>query len=343
MITIDLRADTVTRPDEGMRRAMAAAEVGDDVFGEDPTVNRLQEVAAALLGKPAALYLPSGTMANQTALAVLTRPGDEVICDQYAHVFRHEGAAGAVNSGLSFFPLPGERGLLSAEQVASAIQPDNLHYPVSRVVALENTHNRGSGAVYALEAVREIAKLAKGAGLALHLDGARMFNACIVGGYKPRDLAEPFDTVSFCLSKGLGAPVGSMLVADEERIQAAKRVRKRLGGAMRQAGILAAAGLYALEHNLPRLADDHRRAQRLALGLSSLSGVELDPAAVETNIVIFGIGPSGLSTAEACARLAEHGVGVIPFGPAQLRAVTHLDVDDAAIERALAVFNHVLG
>ena len=343
MIEIDLRADTVTRPDAGMRQAMAQAEVGDDVFGEDPTVNQLQERAARLLGKEAALFVPSGTMANQICLALLTRPGDEVICDQYAHLYRHEGGAGAALWGLSFHPLPGRRGLLDPEMVRGAVQADNVHFPVSRVLALENTHNRGCGAVYPLDLVEELAGLARSLGLRLHLDGARMFNACAAAGYRPEQLAAPFDTVSFCLSKGLGAPVGSMVVASRELIRRALRIRKRLGGGWRQAGILAAAGLYALEHNLPRLAQDHERARRLALGLAELAGVSLDPEQVETNIVIFDITPSGLEPAEAARRLAEMGLGVIPFGPSQLRAVTHLQISDQDIERALQVLSRVLG
>ncbi len=340
---IDLRSDTVTKPDRGMRRAMAEAEVGDDVFGEDPTVNKLQDKAAELLGKEAALFVPSGTMANQVCLRTLTRPGDEVICDVHAHLYRHEGAAGATLSGLSYYPLEGDLGRISAEQVASAIQPDNVHFPVSRVVAVENTHNRGNGSFYELESIRAIAEVAKGAGLHLHLDGARMFHACLAGGYSPRELAEPFDTVSFCLSKGLGAPVGSMVVTTKERLPAALRARKQFGGGMRQAGILAAAGLYALEHNLDRLAEDHHRAKRLALGLAELAGVRLDPDEVVTNIVIFDVSPSGMTPLEVEAALAEEGVKVIPFGPSALRAVTHLDVDDDDIDRALSAMAKVLG
>jgi threonine aldolase len=307
MSMIDLRSDTVTCPDEAMRKAMANAEVGDDVFGEDPTINRLQDIAAELLGKEAALYVPSGTMANQINLRLLASPGDEVICDQHAHLFRYEGGAGAALSGLSFYPLPGKQGILSPEQVQSAILSDNIHFPVSRVVALENTSNRGSGAVYPLETVKAITELAKSHGLHMHLDGARMFHACVAGGYSPADLASQFDTVSFCLSKGLGAPVGSMVVSSKENITRAIRERKRLGGGMRQAGILAAAGIYALENNLERLAEDHARARRLAEGLAEMKGVSLNPAHAVTNIVIFDVTPSGMSGPEAVARLEEEG------------------------------------
>ncbi len=339
----DLRSDTVTRPDAGMRRAMAEAPVGDDVFGEDPTVNRLQEKAAEMLGKEASLFVPSGTMANQICLRVLTRPGDEVICDQAAHVFRNEVAAGAVISGLSFFPVAGRKGILEPAQVATAIQPENVHLPISRVLALENTHNRGSGAFYRLEEVAALAALARKHGLAMHLDGARLFHACLAGGYGARELCGHFDTVSACLSKGLGAPVGSVIAGSREMVARAVRVRKQLGGGMRQAGVLAAAGLHALEHNIVRLADDHRRARRLAEGLAELKGVRIDPAEVPTNIVIFDVSPSGRTPQQFCAQAAAEGVLVLPFGGSNVRAVTHLDVDDQGIERALKVFRGMVG
>jgi threonine aldolase len=343
MIRIDLRSDTVTKPDEAMRRAMATAEVGDDVFGEDPTVNRLQEVAARMLGREAALFVPSGTMANQICLRLLTRPGDEVICDQTAHLVRFEGGAAAVLSGLPVNLIEADRGILDPEAVEAAIRPDNVHLPVSRVVALENTHNYGGGAVYPLQTIRAITGLATDRGLSLHLDGARMFNACAAAGYGPAELAAGFDTVSFCLSKGLGAPVGSMVVSSRENIDQARRVRKRLGGGMRQAGILAAAGLYALEHNLDRLWEDHDRAGRLARGLAELKGVRLDPDRVETNIVVFDLAPGGPDQEETIGRLADRGVGVVPFGPGRLRAVTHLMINDRDIDDALAAFREVLG
>jgi threonine aldolase len=343
MITIDLRSDTVTKPDDGMRRAMAVAEVGDDVFGEDPTVNRLQDKAAELLGREAALFVPSGTMANQICLRLLTRPGDEVVCDRMAHVCRAEGGGAAVLSGLPFNLIEAERGLLSPETIAAAIRPDNVHLPVSRLVALENTHNFGSGAVYPLATLDAIVDLVRARGLALHLDGARMFNACAAAGYGPVEVARGPDTVSFCLSKGLGAPVGSMVVSSRSNIDQARRIRKRLGGGMRQAGILAAAGLYALEHNLDRLPEDHARARRLAEGLAELKGVRLDPARVETNIVVFDLAPGPPEPPEVSARLAALGVGVLPFGPGRMRAVTHLMIGDKDIDDALRAFGQVLG
>ncbi len=343
MQIIDLRSDTVTKPSEAMRQAMARAEVGDDVFGEDPTVTRLQEMAAGLLGKEAALYVPSGTMANQINLRVLTRPGEEVICDAAAHCFRFEGGAACAMSGLSFFALPGERGILSPEQVASAIQPDNIHMPETKVVAIENTSNHGCGACYPLATVEAIAKVARENGLMMHLDGARMFNACTTIGYSPKQLASHFDTVSFCLSKGLGAPVGSMVVSSAANIKRAIRERKRFGGGMRQVGILAAAGIYALENNVERLAEDHVRAKKLAQALAGLKGVGLDPATVESNIIIFDISPSGMSPKEVCQRLSVEGVGVIPFGGTTLRAVTHLNIGDSDVTAAITAFKRVLG
>jgi len=343
MEKIDLRSDTVTRPSPGMRRAMAAAEVGDDVFGEDPSVNLLQERTADLLGKEAALFVPSGTMSNQICLRVLTSPGDEVICERFAHLFRNEAAAGPVLSGLSFYPLDGDRGRLSAAQVAGAVQPMDIHLPRTRVIALENTHNRGSGSVYDLSQIKAVAGLAREKGLAMHLDGARIFHACQAGGYGPRELASHFDTVSVCLSKGLGAPVGSVMVSTRELVAKAVKVRKQLGGGMRQAGILAAAGLYALEHNLDRLGEDHRRARRLAEALASMPGADLDPEAVRTNIVIFDVSPSGRSAAQVQAELEEAGVRVLPFGPLSLRAVTHLEIGDQELDRALTAFGRVLG
>ena len=343
MQMIDLRSDTVTQPGEAMRQAMAKAEVGDDVFGEDPTVNRLQKMAAELLGKEAALYVPAGTMANQINLRVLTRPGDEVICDAGAHCYRFEGGAASAMSGLSFYGLPGRRGILSPEQVASAIQSDNIHMPQTKVVALENTSNTGCGACYPMETIEAIARLAKDNGLMMHLDGARMFNACAAMGYSPKELASHFDTVSFCLSKALGAPVGSMVVSSAENIKLALRERKRFGGGMRQAGILAAAGIYALENNIDRLPEDHARAQNLAQCLAELKGVNHDPETVQSNIIIFDISPSGMSPQEVCQRLRVENLAVIPFGGSNLRAVTHLHIGDAEVETAKTALKRVLG
>jgi len=342
MKKIDLRSDTMTQPSDEMRRAMATALVGDDVWGEDPTIIRLQEVAAELLGKEASLFVPSGTMANQISMRILCRPGDEVICETESHCYRAEATGGAVLSGLSFFPLPGERGIIQAEQVATAFQIDDVHYPISRLVALENTCNLGGGSVYPLETISQIASVARAQGLFLHSDGARMFNACQAGGYTPAKLASFFDTVGFCLSKGLGAPVGSMVVSSRELIKEGLRARKQFGGGMRQAGILAAAGLYALEHNLDRLAEDHARAKRLAEGLANMSGVDLDPAHVETNIIVLGVAPSGMSALEVEIALKEVGILSLAIGPTALRLVTYLQIGDSDIDPALKGLAKVL-
>lgn len=322
---------------------MAEAEVGDDVFGEDPTINRLQEMVAGMLGKEAALYAPSGTQANQICLRTLGRPGDEIICDRYAHIYRNEAAASVVLSGLCFWPLDGDQGRFTAEQVVSAIQPDNIHLPETRIVALENTNNRGNGAVWDLEEVRRIGKVARENGLFMHLDGARIWHACLAGGYSFKELAAEFDTISVCLSKGLGAPVGSLMVSTMERVTRAIKVRKQYGGGMRQAGIIAAAAIHALENNLDRLAEDHARAKRLAEGLAEMKGVRLDPADCQSNIVIFDVSPSGMDSGTVMNKLAEEGVLVIPFSPTTLRAVPHLEIDDHDIDAALVAMNKVLG
>lgn len=342
MEKIDLRSDTVTLPSPEMRQAMAQAPVGDDVFGEDPTVNQLQEKTAALLGKEAGLYVPSGTMSNQICLRLLTQPGDEVICDRHAHVYRNEAAAGAVLAGLSFYPLEGDQGRLSRDQVATAILPENIHFPRTRVVALENTNNRGNGSVYDLDEIRSISALARENGLLMHLDGARLLHACVAGGYSPQDLAANFDTISICLSKGLGAPVGSVVVSDAERIGRAIKIRKQYGGGMRQAGILAAAGIYALEHNIERLAEDHARAARLARALAGMKLVRLNPEEIQTNIVIFDISPTKKTSAQVQEELEAQGVRVIPFGPTVLRAVLHLDIGDRDLDLAIERLGRVL-
>jgi threonine aldolase len=338
---IDLRSDTLTRPTPAMRKAMAGAEVGDDVFGEDPTVNRLQERAAELSGKEASLFVPSGIMANQLAVRLLTHPGDEVIIEAQAHIFHYEAGAGGALSGIQFYPLPGVRGILEADQVADAIRTDENYLPPTRLVCLENTHNRGGGTVYPLEKIKAIAKIARGRGVAMHLDGARIFNASVASGIAAAEYAEPFDTVSFCLSKGLGAPVGSLLCTTHDRIPLLRRLRRMFGGGMRQAGILAAAGLYALEHNIKRLAEDHAHAKKLATALADLPGISLNPDHVETNIVIFDIAETRHSPELAVEALKKEGVLVVPFGKTLLRAVTHLDVSAKDIEKAIGVFRKI--
>ena len=340
---IDLRSDTVTRPSHEMRQAMAEAEVGDDVFGEDPTVNRLQEQAAKLLGKEAALFVPSGIMANQLAIRASTQPGDEVIIEAQAHIFHYEAGAGGALSGVQFYCVPGVRGILEAEQVADAIRTDEYYLPPTRLVCLENTHNRGGGTIYPLEKIQAISKAAKSRKIALHLDGARIFNASVATGIPAAEYARPFDTVSFCLSKGLGAPVGSLICTTADRIPLLRRLRRMYGGGMRQAGILAAAGIYALRHHIARLAEDHANAGRLANALAEMKGIEIQPEQVETNIVIFDIAKTRHTVQEAVEVLKQDGVLVVPFGKTLLRAVTHLDIGRADVDQAIKIFKKVFG
>jgi len=340
---VDLRSDTVTRPSPPMREAMAAAAVGDDVYGEDPSVNQLQEHVAALLGKEAALYVPSGTMANQIALSVHTRPGDEVLVSQGAHCMVFEsGAAGAL-SGVQFGVIGDKRGQFSAADVEAHISPDNHHFAPTTLVAVENTHNRGGGSIFPQREILAIAKVAKEKGLALHLDGARLLNASVALGVPAKELAAPFDTVSVCLSKGLGAPVGSLVAGTKALVHRAHRRRKMLGGGMRQAGILAAAGLWALEHNVARLAEDHANARRFAEPLARTAGIVLDPASVETNIVIWDLADDvPMDAAGFVARAREKGLLLNAVGARRLRAVTHLDVDAKACTAAAEIAAAVL-
>jgi threonine aldolase len=335
---VDLRSDTVTRPSPAMREAMARADVGDDVYGEDPTVNALQERVAALLGKEAALYVPSGTMANQIAIAVHTKPGDEVLVTQGAHCMVFESGAGGALAGVQFTVLGDARGRLAAAEVAAAINPDNHHFAPTTLVAVENTHNRGGGSIIPQREILAIQQVARARGLALHLDGARLLNAQVATGTSARELAAPFDTVSICLSKGLGAPVGSLLAGSKALIHRAHRRRKMLGGGMRQAGILAAAGLYALEHNVTRLAEDHANARRFAEGIARGPGIAVDVAGVETNIVIWDLLPElPLDAAAFVARAREQGLLLNAVGARRLRAVTHLDVDAQACVAGAAI------
>ena len=331
---IDLRSDTVTRPSPGMRRAMAEAPVGDDQYGEDPSVNRLQERLADLLGKEAALFVPSGTMSNQIALKLLTRPGDEVILGEDAHMIWHEAGAGAANSGVQYTAV-GRGGLFTVEDFRAALKPPgHIVLPPTGLVAVENTHNLGGGVVFPQGDARAICAAAREAGIASYLDGARLFNAATASGLGLAELARPFDLVSVALSKGLGCPVGSVLAGDKAMIARAVRIRRMFGGAMRQSGILAAAGLYALDHNAARLAEDHAHARLIAERLAGLSGALLDLATVQTNIVIFRLG-EGLPDAMAiAARAKAEGVLVSALGPRTVRAVTHLDVSRDDCERA---------
>jgi threonine aldolase len=327
-MTVDLRSDTVTRPTAGMRAAMAAAEVGDDVYGEDPTVNALEERVADLLGFEAGLFVPSGSLGNQLGVRLLVPPGKELVVDQLAHVARAELGAAAVFAGVTFRTWPAQRGLLDIAAIRALVTPDAGPYLVSTAaLAVENTHNFGGGTVQPMDRLAEVVQFAKSANLGLHLDGARLWNAHVASGVALRELTHGFDTASVCLSKGLGAPVGSVLVSSAERIAEARVWRKRYGAGMRQVGILAAAGLYALDHHVERLADDHARAARLAAALGA------DPATVETNIVVLQVDDA----AAVAAKAAAEGVLVAALGPRFLRLVTHLDVDDAATERAIDV------
>lgn len=335
---IDLRSDTVTRPGAAMRTAMAHADVGDDVFGEDPTVNALEARLAALFGHEAGLFCPSGTMTNQIAVNIHTRPGDEVICDEGAHIYRYEGGGVMATSGCSVKLLTSDRGRFTASQVAAAINDRKAQWLANTsLVNIENTCNRGGGAVWDLAEVDRIRAVCNANGLALHMDGARIFNALAMRNETPLDWGCRFDTVSICLSKGLGAPAGSVLVGGHALMARARRVRKRLGGGMRQAGMLAAAGLYALDHHVARLKDDHARARRIGAALASRPGVQ-EVMPVETNIVIFSLKEGG-DAATLSAQLKERGVLAMAISPTQIRMVLHLDVDDAAVDRVIDVLN----
>lgn len=340
MKQIDLFSDTATRPTEGMRRAMAAAEVGDEQRGTDPTVRKLQERVAELLGKEAALFLPSTTMANQIGIKLHTDPGDEVILEAYSHPANAEAGGAGLISGVLFRTIQGRRGIFTFEAVKEAVRPVDPHFSRSRLLCIENTHNMGGGSVWPLELLREVSRGARSLGLALHLDGARLMNASIASGASAKEIADPFDTVSFCLSKGLGCPVGGLIAGSKELIDEARRYKQALGGAMRQSGILAAAGLYALDHHVERLADDHRRARRLAEGLAELPGIEVDPESVETNMVFFS--HRSASSVALQSALAGRGILVSFAHDGRLRAVTHLEIDDDAIEHALVEIRRTL-
>ncbi len=338
---LDYRSDTMTRPTPAMREAIAAAEVGDDVFREDPTVNRLQERVAEMLGKEAALFVPSGTMSNQVGVLTHCQPGDEFVCEVGCHIYNYEQGAYAQIGGIAVRTLEGEYGVLRPEQLYNTIRPLDSHQVRTRLVCLENTHNRGAGRIQPYEHVEEICQWAHEHGLATHLDGARLFNAVVATGVSAADWAQHFDTVSVCFSKGLGAPVGSALAGTREFIQRAHRRRKCLGGGMRQAGILAAGALYALEHHVERLAEDHRHAAQLADAIRGIPGLELRPSEVDTNIVIFHVDENLGTAAEFAARLKKRGVLMLAIGPSIIRAVTHLDVPPDGASRAAEVLRDI--
>jgi threonine aldolase len=342
MDRIDLRSDTVTLPTPGMRAAIAAAELGDDQFGEDPTINLLQERVADLLGKEAAVWLPTGTMANQVALRVLTRPGDDVVVAREAHAVWHETGASAANAGVQFTEI-GERGLFTADDLAAAIKPrGHLLYPPTTLVEVENTHNRAGGVVFPQDQAVRVGALARERGVATYLDGARLWNAAVASGLAPGELAGPFDLVGVGLSKGLGAPGGALLAGPRDLVPAILRYRRMAGGAMRQVGLFAAAGLYALDHHVERLAEDHANARVIAERLAASPRVLLEPGAVRTNIVVFDLAAEAPDAATVVARARERGVLVVAFGPRRVRVVTHLDVDATACRRGADVLLDVI-
>jgi threonine aldolase len=340
---IDLRSDTVTRPTKGMLRAMMRAKVGDDVFRDDPTVNRLEEMAAEFLGQERALFLPSGSMANTVAIKSWTQPGDEVILDRRSHSVNLEVGAGAAICGVMFNTLDMPDGILTVAAVESAIRAPNIHHPLTRLVAVENTHNLAGGTCYPLRRVRELRRLTRERGLLLHMDGARLVNAAAATGSKPREFGRLCDSVSQCLSKGLGCPVGTMLAGPPEFIERARRYRKMLGGGMRQAGYLAAAGIYALEHHVERVAEDHANARRLAEGLAEIPAIEIDPAHVATNLVYFRFKGGPKKAQEVAAGLKAKGILILLSGADRARAATHLDVSSRDIALTLRTLKRLLG
>jgi len=339
---IDLRSDTVTKPSKKMYKAMCDAEVGDDVFKEDPTVNKLEEYTANLLGKEAALYVPSGTMGNQICLNVLTNPGDEVICEFDSHIFNYESGSPAVLSGIQLTPIRGDVGVFSIDQVEPLIRPKDAYYmPRTKVIEVENTHNRAGGTIWPLEKIIKLKEIAKANDLYYHLDGARIWNASIATGISVKEYASHFDSISCCLSKGLGAPVGSIIAGTKEFINEAYRVRKSWGGGMRQVGILAAAGLYALTNNLERLIEDHKRAKYLAEKLKKIKNLEIDLTRVQTNILLFK--PLNMTLNEAIFKCKEKGLLLTVGTVGYLRAITHLNINDEDIKSAVSILRNVFG
>ena len=339
---VDLRSDTVTMPTQPMLEAMVSAPLGDDVLGDEPTVIALQEKVARLLGKEASCFVPSGTMANLTAIKSLTQPGDEIIAEAGSHFFRYESGAFAAVAGCSVNLIPGNRGMITPEEIEQHLRPRNVHFPPSRLLCLENTHNAGGGAVWPLDKIKAVTSKARELGLRCHLDGARLMNASVKTGVSPREYAELFDTVSMCFSKGLGAPVGSIVAGDKETIRRVHRFRKMFGGAMRQSGILAAAAIYALDHHVHRLAEDHANATRLAESFAEIPFLQLEPENVETNIIYFSLDSARMTAAELVRKLEQKGIRMLAVGRQTLRAVTHLGIDEKDIERTITEVKAVL-
>lgn len=339
---IDLRSDTVTKPNQSMRDAMASAEVGDDVFGEDPTINALQDYCAELFGKEQTLYVPSGTMANQISLNAHTQPGDEVICEYGAHIFNYECGAPALLSGIQLHPLHGDHGILTPDQVEDAIRSSDVHDPQSRVIEIENTHNRAGGVIYPVEVIAAIAEVAAEYDLRMHLDGARLMNAVMATGISAAEYAKYFDSVTLCFSKGLGAPVGSIIAGSSEFITRAHRYRKIYGGGMRQAGIIAAGALYAIQNNVERLSEDHRNAKQLATGIKHLAAITIDPKWVHTNIVIFEVDSEIMAVQDFCNQLKQRNILMLPVSKQKVRAVTNLMVNGNDISTTVDAIGDII-
>ncbi len=335
MHTIDFRSDTVTKPSQAMREFMLAAEVGDDVFGDDPTINELEKIGAEMFGMEAGLYCSSGTMTNQIAINVHTQPGDEVICHEEAHIYRYEGGGIAKNSGASVRFIRGNQGRINPDEIVDNINPDDQHYPVTTLVSIEDTANRGGGLCYDFEDIKRISKICKENGLAFHLDGARVFNALEVNKVSTLEYGSQFDTISICLSKGLGAPVGSLLIGSKEFIAKARRVRKAFGGGMRQAGIIAAGGIFALQNNIARLSVDHKNAKRVEEILASKNWVK-EVLPVQTNIVVALLA-EGINEADIVTQLRKKGILCVGFGKGRVRFTTHLDISTEDIDRLASI------
>ncbi len=340
---IDLRSDTVTRPTPGMRKAIAEAEVGDDMNAEDPTVNRLEARMAELLGMDAAVFACSGTQSNQMGVRAHCIPGDELLIDETGHIGIYEGGAPAALSGVTVRPLKGKRGILDVADLEGHVSPDNQHFCITRLLCVENTTNRGGGFAWPIEQMARVSHWARGQGLKVHLDGARLFNAAAAEGYSVKEFGRHVDSVSICFSKGLGCPMGSVLVGDQETIAKARRIRKLFGGAMRQSGMMAAAAIYALEHHLERLKDDHDHARTFAEAIAEIPGIKIDPNDVGTNLVFFDVDPERGPAAELTTRLLEHQVKMLPIGPQRIRACTHLDVDREDMLEAAQAIRTVMG
>jgi len=338
---IDLRSDTVTKPSKPMLEAMMKADVGDDVFGEDPTVNLLQERVSGILGKEAALFVPSGTMGNEICIKAQTQPGDEIIVEEDSHIFVYETAGPSLLSGVQMMPIQGSRGVVTCEQIKRAIRPKVYYLPNTTLICIENTHGRSSGSIIPLDEIRKIRDLAQNENIRLHMDGARLWNACVALGCDPRDYAGLFDSVSVCFSKGLGAPVGSMIAGSRDFIERARVFRKIFGGGMRQAGILAAAALYALQHNVQRLKEDHEKARYFAGELASLKQLSLNMNEVDTNMVIAGIENTGKTQKEILDLLKGKGILLTPERHSSIRAVMHLDVSMDEVKQAAGVFRSI--